>query len=297
MVDVNQRRGAEESLARTALVTGGAKGIGRAISEKLAAAGWQLWLCGRDQRALDQAASEIGERHSVEVRTTVVDLSQEGGAQKVLAPFEHARDLPLVMVCGAADYGVLGPLQDVDFGAWKRSFDLNFFSFVELVHRYLRLAGAGPHSPRRRIVIIGGAGLGAAQVSGAISAHSCAKSALNRLVEVVHEEVHSCGIDINCVLPGFVNTGMGDQAIAAGPVLGRLYEASIKAKAGVGDTPAEIPGEFIARLVSDECAGISGRLFSAKWDQNKLSGPESWSADRDLFRLRRIDNDLFGKLK
>src|SRR5215471_17260487 len=103
MVEENQRRGAAPgSKARTALVTGGAKGIGRAISEKLAAAGWHLWLCGRDQRALDQAAGEIGGRHSVEVQTTVVDLSQEGGAQKVLAPFGDARDLPLAMVCGAA---------------------------------------------------------------------------------------------------------------------------------------------------------------------------------------------------
>src|SRR5262249_38589435 len=117
--------------ARVALVTGGAKGIGRAVSEKLAASGWNLWLCGRDAVALDLAAAELCDRHRVEVRTMALDLADAGAVETLFELFPTPDALPLAMICGAADYGVLGPLAGVDFGAWKRSFDLNFFSVAE----------------------------------------------------------------------------------------------------------------------------------------------------------------------
>jgi NAD(P)-dependent dehydrogenase (short-subunit alcohol dehydrogenase family) len=287
---------AETGGRRTALVTGGAKGIGRAVSERLAASGWHLVICGRDRAALAAAAVEIRTKHGVEVAEAALDFSRADAVGALFSRWQTPEDLPLAMVCGAADYGVLGPLADVDFAAWKRSFELNFFSFAEMVQRYVQVALRGPSAPRRRIVVVAGAGLGAAQVARGVSAYSVSKAALNRLVEVVHEEVHAHGIDVNCVLPGLVNTGMVDQAIAAGPALGALYEASRLAREGAG-TPAEVPAELVAALLSDACAGVSGRLLSAKWDRRALESPSAVAGDPDLFRLRRIDNDLFGKLK
>jgi 3-oxoacyl-[acyl-carrier protein] reductase len=281
---------------RSAIVTGGAKGIGRAISESLAASGYDLWIAGRDADALGEAAAQIRERHGVDARTVAVDLSEPGAVETLLSPFRGPEELPVAMVLGAADYGVLGPFADVDFGAWKRSFDLNFFSVAETIQRYLALALKGPAMPRRRIVVMGGAGLGGGQVAGGISSYSCAKAALNRLVEVVHEETNARGIDINCVLPGLVATGMVDKAIAAGPMLGAIYEASLKTKTS-GGTPPETAADFIATLLGEACAGISGRLFSARWDQSALAAPAAVIADGDLFRLRRIDNALFGRHK
>ena|SRR5215471_4015314 len=281
--------------ARTAIVTGGAKGICRVISDQLAGLGWHLWLCDRDAPALDETATWIRERHAVEVGTQLLDLREPGAVDALFAAFTKPDELPSAMICGAADYGVLGPLATVDFAAWKRSFDLNFFSVAEMIQRYVRHAMAGPRR-RRSIVVMGGGGLGSAQVAGATAAYSCAKAALNRLVEVVHEEVNGHGIDINCLLPGLVNTGMVDQAIAAGPVLGPLYEASLEVKSG-GGTPPETAAEFVAQLLTDGCGGVSGRLFSAKWDRKAIAAPEAVKANPDLFRLRRIDDDLFGKKK
>jgi NAD(P)-dependent dehydrogenase (short-subunit alcohol dehydrogenase family) len=288
--------GSEPRVQGSALVTGGAKGIGRAVSERLAAAGWNLVLCGRDRAALDEVGAWIRSRYRVAVEGVSVDLSRPDAVEALFSRWDAPGDLPLVMVCGAADYGVLGPLDEVDFASWKRSFDLNFFSVAEMIQRFTRIALRGVLAPRRRVVVMCGAGLGAPQVAGGVSAYSCAKAALNRLVEVVHEEVHARGIDINCVLPGLVNTGMVDQAVAAGPRLGALYEASLKARGGAG-TPPEIAAEMVACLVSDECSGVSGRLLSAKWDGRALASPSSVAGDPDLFRLRRIDNELFGKLK
>jgi NAD(P)-dependent dehydrogenase (short-subunit alcohol dehydrogenase family) len=230
----------------------------------------------------------------VAVDPVPVDLSRPEAVGALFARWPGPAELPLAMVCGAADYGVLGPLAEVDFAAWRRSFDLNFFSVAEMLQRYLQVAGPGRAVPRRRIVVMGGAGLGAADVAGAVSAYSCAKAALNRLVEVVHAEAHARGIDINCVLPGLVDTGIVDQALAAGPALGALFEASLRARQGRG-TPAAVPAAFIAHLLSDACSGVSGRLLSARWDRPALERAEAVAADPDLFRLRRIDGDLFGK--
>jgi len=279
---------------RTAIVTGGAKGIGKAVSEHLAAAGWDLVVCGRDGAALDALAAQVAAAHGVSVDVVPLDLSRPDAAASLFSRWTDPAALPLAMVCGAADYGVMGSLDAVGFAAWRRSFDLNFFSVAELVQRYAQLALRGSPAPRRRIVVMGGAGLGAAQVSSGVSAYSCAKAALNRLVEVVHEEVNARGIDINCVLPGLVDTGIVDQVLAAGPALGGLYDASRKAREG-GGTPASVPAAFIAHLVSDSCGGVSGRLLSARWDRQALDSPEAVAADPDLFRLRRIDEDLYGK--
>lgn len=288
--------GSPANSRRTALVTGGAKGIGRSVSEHLAASGWHLVICGRDRAALDATAAQIRSRHGVDVEAIALDLSSPDGVSSLFSRWRRPEQLPLAMVCGAADYGVLGPLDAVDFAAWKRSFDLNFFSVAEMVQRFVRMALQGAPAPRRRIVVMCGAGLGSAQVAGGVSAYSCAKAALNRLVEVVHEEVHARGIDINCVLPGLVNTGMVDQAITAGPELGTLYQASLKTRQG-GGTPPEVAAETIAHLLGDQCSGLSGRLLSAKWDRRALGSPATVAGDPDLFRLRRIDNDLFGKIK
>jgi len=280
---------------RTALVTGGAKGIGRSVSEHLAAAGWHLVLCGRDGAALLRAQGEIEARHPVRVATVALDLSEPTAASELFARFGGPQELPAAMVCAAADYGVLGPLAQVDFARFKRSFDLNFFSVAELVQRYLRMALSGGPSPRRRIALFGGGGLGSAQVPPGASAYQSAKAALYRLVEVVHEEVHARGIEVNCVLPGLVDSGMADQALAAGPGLGEVYEAARKARAGGGTSP-ELVAALIVRLFSDACAGVSGRLLSARFDGAALETPGAVLQDPHRFRLRRIDQVLFGKL-
>lgn len=292
--------GAAVENGKFALITGGAKGIGKSISSKLASEGWNLILWGRDTSALRAEAEKLKKTFGIQVITDTLDLSdlssippafERLSAQKVLA-----NALPDALICNAGNYGVLGSLKDVKIEEWKKSFDLNFFSVAALIQQYLLLCEKVTERKRRSIVLLSGSGLGGAKVWPAISSYGCAKAAIYRLMEFVHEESHdSLNIDVNCIAPGAVKTGITEQAVGAGKgLIGSLFEASMKVVNEGGDSP-ELAAGVVAQLLSEACAGISGRLISAKWDHKALSRPEEIDKDADMFRLRRIDQDLFVK--
>ena len=272
-------------------MTGGAKGIGRAISTKLAASGWNVTICGRDRKSLEELGGQG-------VRALAVDLGSPAAIDELAQDWkEHG--LPRALVCNAGSYGELGKLESVDIEAWQKSFDLNFFSVARLVQRYVQLAAlppSGPFGTRRKIVVLSGSGLGSAKVWPAISAYSCAKAALYQLVAVLHEELFERGFDVNCLAPGAVHTGITEQATRAGSAaLEGLYDFSVKVQQGKGDSP-ELAAAMTAHLLSPACDRVSGRLVSAKWDKLLLEAPSRIAEDGDLYRLRRIDDQLYRKV-
>lgn len=282
---------------RTVLITGAAKGIGRAFSEKLAAEGWSLLLCGRDVQALQAVAEDLKRRFKVTAAIFSVDLALEGAPRSLFNDFLAQRPLPDAMICNAADYGTLGMLKDVAFRDWKRSFDLNFFSVAEMVQLYIRRATQEPSIRRRKILLMSGGGLGGSKVLPAMSAYSCAKAAIYRLVEVVNEEAGALGIDINCLAPGAVKTGFTDQARQAAErqgaqALGALHDENQRVLQTGGESPL-LAAKTAALLLSERLDGVSGRLVSAKWDGHHLAEPHTVAVHQDLLRLRRIDGELF----
>ena len=279
-----------------ALITGGAKGIGKSISSKLASQGWNLILWGRDSSALNSEAESLNKAYGVQVITRSLDLSDLASIPLAFDELSEQSCLPDALICNAGSYGVLGPLKDVKIEDWKKSFDLNFFSVAGLIQQYLLMCEEDSERKRRSIILLSGSGLGGSKVWPGISSYGCAKAAIYRLMEFVHEESHAfLNLDVNCIAPGAVKTGITEQALGAGKdLIGSLFEASMKVVNEGGDSP-ELAANVVAQLLSEGCAGISGRLISAKWDHQALSRPEEIYKDADLFRLRRIDQSLFIK--
>lgn len=277
-----------------AIVTGGAKGIGRAISEKLNREGWDLLLVGRDEGSLKELCASLNKNSLDSANYLAMDLSNSTAVETEFARWKSkAKKLPLALVCNAGDYGSLGPIAQVDFATWKKSFDLNFFSVAQMVQIFVRWHLEAKSTEHKSIVMMSGGGLGSKKVWPGISAYATAKSAVYRFMETVHEEIYKDNFSINCVAPGAVKTGITDQAAKAGPeTLGALYQASLDVQSGKGD-PAHLAADCVAKLLSPECRSISGRLISAKWDKKHLENAEAVGADQDLLRLRRIDAELF----
>ena len=126
---------------KTALITGGSKGIGKATAEVLAAEGCNLILVARGAAELDAAAASIRSSKQVNVRTIAADLSNDAAVQKVAAEAGHI-DI-LVNNAGAIPPG---DLLSIDDARWRDAWDLKVFgyiSFCRIVYGQMKARKAG----------------------------------------------------------------------------------------------------------------------------------------------------------
>jgi NAD(P)-dependent dehydrogenase (short-subunit alcohol dehydrogenase family) len=136
---------------KTALITGGSKGIGRASAQVLADEGCHVILVAREQAALDAAAAGIRERRQVNVRTISADLSSDAAVRRV-ADAAGEIDI-LVNNAGAIPPG---DLQGVDDARWRQAWDLKVFGYIS----FCRVMYAQMKARRTGVIVnvIGAAG-------------------------------------------------------------------------------------------------------------------------------------------
>lgn len=136
---------------KRALITGGSKGIGRAVANILAQEGCDITLVARDASFLEQNADGIRSKYQVRVTTIAADLSNDS---TILSIAKDAGDIDiLVNNAGAIPPGAL---LDVDDHAWRRAWDLKVFGFISMARAvYPRMAA---QKSGVIINIIGGAG-------------------------------------------------------------------------------------------------------------------------------------------
>jgi len=179
---------------KVTVVTGGSRGIGKAIALGFAEEGSRLSLCGRDATTLDQAAGEIKQR-GVEVLTVPVDLTDPGGSERfVQATLDRfGRIDVLVNNAGASRQGELEVLTEQD---WREVYELNFFStlrMVRLVVPAMKRQGGG------RIINI--ASIWGRESGGAMT-YNASKAAVISFSKALARELAPHGVLVNSVAPG-----------------------------------------------------------------------------------------------
>jgi NAD(P)-dependent dehydrogenase (short-subunit alcohol dehydrogenase family) len=155
----------------------------------------------------------------------------------------------------------------------------------------MRRAGGG------KIVNVAGGGVGGNGVAPRVSAYTTSKGAVAQFTESLAREVAEANVQVNCISPGAVVTEMTAAVVAAGPEKAgkELYERTLAQRSAGGESP-ELAARLIVWLASDESGKLTGKLFSAKWDNVQELDVEATNKS-PMYTLRRIDGAMFAEKK
>jgi len=234
---------------RTAIVTGGAKGIGFATAERLLDGGASLCLWDVDERRLARAAEALSEKG--EVTGLVADV---GDAGAVAAAMEATRDAHPVIDILIANAGIAGIIKD----AWDYTLEeWNRLLRIDLTSVFLCCRAVVPQMVERnygRIVVVSSiAGMEGAPRN---AAYSAAKAGAIGFTKALGKELAQSGVIVNCVTPSGIETEL------LGDVTPEYLDKSVLSKMPIGRLgQPEEAAAMIAWLASQDCSFSTGAVF------------------------------------
>jgi 2-hydroxycyclohexanecarboxyl-CoA dehydrogenase len=235
---------------RIALVTGGARGIGRAIVQALAEDGHRLVVAD----ILDDAAAET----AAAVGGLAVHLDVTDSASVDQATSQAERQLgPINILVNNAGWDQFRPFLETEEAFWERVIEINFKGCLRTCHRIVPGMIDGGYG---RLVNIGS---DAARVGSSLEAvYSGAKGAVVSFTKTLAREIARHGLTANTVCPGPTETPMLAQMLGTGDQTARTIEALRRAVPMRRLAQPQDIGGAVAFLSSDRAAFITGQTLS-----------------------------------
>lgn len=235
---------------KNVIITGANGGIGRAITERFASEGADIWACARTYSdEFEQYIAELSEKNNVNITPVYFDLEDEDAIKSSIKGIinEKKRIDVLVNNAGIA-YG--GLMQMTPMDKLKQVFQINYFApvlIMQLVSRVMQRQKNGS--------IINIASVGGIEINPGYLAYGSSKASLIWATKLAAKELGVYNIRVNAIAPGLTDTVMGNykseeelnRTIARTP-LGRMAK------------PDEIAGAA-AFLASDEASYITGEIM------------------------------------
>jgi len=268
---------------KVSLITGGSRGIGKAIAITFAKEGSSLVLASRTKSELEVTQQELKNFSSkIEILPADVSNDREVG-DLVDFTVEKFGTVDILVNC-AGIYGPIGFVTDVDTKSWIEAININLYGTFLCIRAVLPTM-----MKNRKGKIINLSGGGATSPFPRFSAYSASKAAVVRLTETLAQEVNEYNIDINAIAPGAVNTRMLEQVLEAGEAVGKAFLAKAIKQEKDGGVLVEKVAQLAVFLASSKTDGLTGRLISLLWD-NWRDIPQHLDAVKksDVYTLRRI---------
>ncbi|HEU5222920.1 MAG TPA: SDR family NAD(P)-dependent oxidoreductase [Candidatus Lumbricidophila sp.] len=239
---------------RIALVTGGAGDIGRAISTRLAADGFTVYVCDvQSTEALASVASQIATTAGVasdRVVAASVDVTDRAGMAVLIA------SLPRIdVVVANAGVGISAPVLEITAEKWQTQLDINLTgAFNTAQPAAQRMAADGT----RGLLLFTSSWIG--QIPWPeMGAYSVSKAGLEMLMKSFARELAPRGIRSNAVSPGIVRAGLAKHQLDTEP----QYAERVAKVVPLGElgTPEQI-ADAVSFLASDQAAYMTGTILT-----------------------------------
>ena len=184
---------------KTAIVTGGTKGIGRAIAESLVDAGASVAITARHQDEITKAVSQINRRSQGMAKGFVCDVRDYNQVKSLFA------DVGAVdILINNAGVGIFATVESMSVEDFRTVLETNVFGVFYCCHEAIPLMKqrGGGH-------IINISSLAGANAHPQMAAYNASKFGLNGFSEALMQEVRHDGIKVSYIMPGSVNTEFG----------------------------------------------------------------------------------------
>lgn len=266
----------------TTVVTGGSRGIGKAIALALAESGMNVALVARNASALGAAADEIQVATGAEVLTVIADITLDEDVSRVVPEVVRRFGSVDVLVNNVGAAPFLSPVEHLKPGSVEKYLRANFVSVVNMT-----VAVAGEMLDRGSGCVLNVASVAGWIPSPGLSYYAAAKAAVLSFTKTTALEWAPRGVRVNALAPGFVATDMNADAreqedfnrkVLASVPMGRWCQPDDLVQAAVF-------------LCSSGAAFITGAVLTVNGGQalatqtGLVTGP-AWETDSSPRRLR-----------
>ena len=247
---------------QVAIVTGGGRGIGRAIARRFASEGAAVLVTARTESEVRSVAADIQDSGGRAAAVTA-DLAREADCEKIVTAARAAFGAAHILVNNAAIYGPVQPIEKWSAREWDQVMAVNLrapmlLSRLTLPEMYARKAGS----------ILNVSTVGAKVAFGLSAAYTASKAGLIGLTRVLAAEGARKGVRVNALCPGPVTETRMSQDLTrefsayfqsgADETLKRMIEGILQGKP---QTVEEIAGAALF-LVSDQARAITGQTLN-----------------------------------
>ena len=194
---------------RRALVTGGTRGIGRAITQKLLEAGCSVTICGRDPAAVERAVAELGAQEGVKIFGISADVTILEDVRRLIR-FAADSMGGLDILVNNAGIGIFSSVAEMSVEDWRRTINTNLTGVFYCCHEALPLlkaSGAG--------YIVNLSSLAGKNPFAGGAAYNASKFGLNGFSEAMMLDHRYDNIRVTYVMPGSVDTEFSPRAPSA----------------------------------------------------------------------------------
>jgi NAD(P)-dependent dehydrogenase (short-subunit alcohol dehydrogenase family) len=231
---------------KISIITGGAQGIGKAISKAFLEKGWAAIIADTDREAGEETAREFDTLGTITFQQT--DVSNEGQVERLVE--QTVRQFGRIdALINNAGISINKPMENLTLDEWNRVLGINLTSV------FLCAKHAAPHLRRNGGGIINISSTRAVMSEACTEAYSASKGGV---VALTHALAVSLGptIRVNCISPGWIETGPWKKSSRRNPVI-LSEEDHLQHPAGRVGTPEDI-ASLVLYLLSDEASFMTG---------------------------------------